>query len=280
MFLVYLAEEWSNIDLYGKEFFKDAVDIIEGYMAFCQDTLQNNKKTINNKIAAISTFYHWSVKRKLVEYHPFDKRIDRMKGASDEHIINSYYLTEAQVEQIREGLKDEKKFDIQDKLIWEIMYDSANRISAIEQLAISNLNIDNCVFKNIREKRGYRVEVAVSEETLALIQDWFEFRKEHLDKLEIDAIFISLYGGKYKSMTKSAIQERIRKIGTIIGLEDFHAHCIRKTTSNLITEKTGDISLAADLLNHKSIETTRASYVKPKSKSEVMSKIKELMKKK
>jgi integrase/recombinase XerC len=160
------------------------------------------------------------------------------------------------------------------------MLDSANRIGAIDKLKISNLDMENCVFTNVREKRGYRVEVPISDETLLLIQEWFEIRKAEKDNLEVDAIFMSFYAQKYRKMDKSTLQSRIQKIGTIIGLEDFHAHCIRKTTSNLITEKTGDISLAADLLNHKSIETTRASYVKPKSKSEVMSKIRDMMNKK
>jgi integrase/recombinase XerC len=280
MFLVYLAENWNNIELYSKEFFEDAVDIIEGYMAFCQDTLLNNKKTINNKIAAVSSFYLWSVKRRYIDFHPFDKRIDRMKGANDEHIINSYFLTDEQVEQIKVGLADDKKFDIIDRLLFFIMLDSANRIGAIDKLKISNLDVENCVFTNIREKRGYRVEVPISDETLILIQEWLEIRKLEKDNLEVDAIFISFYGQHYRQMDKSTLQSRIQKIGIIIGLEDFHAHCIRKTKLNDIYVKTGDLSLAADYGNHKSTETTRASYIKPKSKTEVREKIKELINKK
>jgi integrase/recombinase XerC len=82
----------------SKEFFENAIDIIEGYMAFCQDVLLNHKKKVNNKIAAISSFYLWSVKRRLIEFHPFDKRVDRMKGANEEHIINSYFLNDEQIE--------------------------------------------------------------------------------------------------------------------------------------------------------------------------------------
>lgn len=44
-FLVYLSEHWDNIDLYSEEFMDDAVDIMEGFMGFCQDTLLNNKKS-------------------------------------------------------------------------------------------------------------------------------------------------------------------------------------------------------------------------------------------
>lgn len=277
-FLVFISEEWENIDLYSDEFFKNAIDIMESFISFCQDTLMNNKKAVNNKLAAVSTFYVWSMKRGLIDRHPFDKKLDRMKNAGEEHIINSYFLTDEQIEQIREGLKDEKKFDVIDKLLFEIMLDSANRIGAIDLLKISNLDVDNCVFTDIREKRGYHVEVSISEETLVLIQEWFVLRKE-LDNLEIDAIFISWYDKEYRKMAKGTLQRRIQKIGTIIGLEDFHAHCVRKTSLNSIYEKTGDLSLAAEMGNHKSTETTRQSYIKPKSKSEVRDRIKELMNK-
>lgn len=279
-FLVFLAEAWDNIELYSKEFFENAVDIIESYMAFCQDTLQNNKKTINNKIAAVSSFYLWSVKRRLIDFHPFDKRVDRMKGANEEHIINSYFLNDEQIEKIKMGLEDDKKFDIMDRLLFFIMLDSANRIGAIDKLKISNLDVENCMFTNIREKRGYRVEVPISDETLGLIQEWFEIRKAEKDNLEVDAIFISYYRKQYRQMDKSTLQSRIQKIGTIIGLDDFHAHCIRKTKLNDIYVKTGDLSLAAEYGNHKSTETTRASYIKPLSKTQVREKIKELINKK
>ena len=79
-------------------------------------------------------------------------------------------------------------------------------------------------------------------------------------------------------MSKGTLQERIKNIGKIIGLEDFHAHCTRKTKANLVTEITGDMSLASELLHHKSLETTRQAYIKKRSLTETRNKIKELMK--
>lgn len=276
-FLVFLSEKWNNVDLYSEEFFDNAVDIMEGFIAFCQDVLQNNKKTINNKIAAVSTFYLWSLKRGHVDRHPFDKKLDRMKGANEEKIINSYFLTDEQIEQIREGLMDNKKYDIIDKLLFEVLLDSANRIGAVEKLMISNLDVENCVFTDVREKRGYLVDVAISEETLQLIQEWFEIRKEKMDNLEIDALFISYYRGKYNKMVKGTLQRRVRRIGNIIEIDDLHPHSIRKTTLNSIYEKTGDLSLAAEYGNHRSTETTRQGYIKPVSKAQVRERIKEMI---
>lgn len=277
-FLVFLAEHYNNMDLYSEEFMENAVDIIEDYIAFLQDTMKNNKKTINNKLASISTFYHWSVKRKFIQYHPFDKRLDRMKGATEEHIINSYFLNDEQIEAIEKGLEDTDKFDMQDKILFNLSIDSANRIKAISLATISNLDLDECVIRNIREKRGYRVEIGFEEKTRDLIEEWLNYRKDNLDKLEVDALFITKYQGIYRPMSKGTLQERVNKIGKIIGIEDYHSHCNRKTSLNNIAEKTGDITLAAEIGHHKSIETTKASYIKPKTQSETRKKIKEKIK--
>lgn len=276
-FMVYLMENWNNVNLYDKDFFENAIDIMEGYISFCQDTLNNNKKVINTKISTVSSFYLWSLKRGLVDKHPFDKQLDRMKGSGEEKIISSYYLDEEQINLITEELKIDKHYDIQDQLIWGIMLDSANRVGAIALLTLSSLDLENMLFSEIREKRGYKVEVVFEEDTKLIIEDWLEMRKE-MDNLEVDSLFITKLNGQYRPMTKGTIQSRVKKFGHILGLEDFRSHCIRKTSLNQIYETTGDLALAAEMGNHKSVETTRQSYIKPQSKTGVRQKIAKMKK--
>jgi integrase/recombinase XerC len=270
-FLVFLAEKYDNIGLYSDEFFINCIDIMEDYIGFLQQTLMNNKKVINTKISTVSSFFVWSLKRKLVTRHPFDKQLDRMKGASDEKIINSYFLDDKQIATVREGLL-EKKFDIQDKLIWEIMLASANRVGAVSKLTLSSMDLENMLFNDIREKRGKRVEVIFDEIALTLIVEWLEMRKD-MDDLKIDSLFITKYKGIYNKMTYGTIQDRVRKIGEILGLDDFHCHCIRKTAINDIYIKTGDMNLASEQANHASLQTTKDSYIKPQSKTDLRQKI-------
>ena len=104
-------------------------------------------------------------------------------------------------------------------------------------------------------------------------------RKDDYDKLEIDAVFITKYGGQWNKMDRNTIHARMKKYGLILGIEDFRTHCMRKSKLNNVYEETGDLTLAADLANHKSTETTRTSYLKPKTKSEVRDRINALRKK-
>ena len=280
-FLVYLAEEWDNIGLYSDEFMEDAIDIMEGFMMFCQDTLKNNKKVINTKLSAVSSFYIWSQKRKLIKFHPFGNgMLERMKKANEEHIISTYFLSEEQQEAIQKGLIENKdnKFDLLDLVLWKVMLDSANRIGAIHELKLSHLDMENCCFTDVREKEGYRVDVSFNEDTKKIIETWLQYRKENMDNLEVDALFVSKYGGEYRQMSKGSLQKRMKKIGTIIGLDDFRCHCVRKTASNTMLDEGIDPSLVAKYLNHKDVSTTLNFYQKPKSASEIRDEIKSQLK--
>jgi len=277
-FLVYLAEEWDNVNLYHEDFFENAIEIIEGFMSFCQDTLQNNKKVINTKVSAVSSFYNWSVKRKEITYHPFDGKIERMKGAGDERITKDYFLTEEQILTVAKELITNPKFDIQDRILFHLAIDSANRIGAISKLTLSALDIDNMLFENIREKRGNRVEVVFEELCKSYIEEWLIMRKD-MDNLTIDSLFMTRYHNEYRIMTRSTISDRARKIGTLLGIEDFHMHCFRKTSINNVMLLSGDIEMAKEHAGHKSTDTTLI-YIKKKSKTEIREKLKELKEKK
>ena len=275
-FLVYIAENWDNIDIYSEDFMDNAVDIMEGFIMFCQETLLNHKKVINTKLSAVSSFYIWSMKRGYIKYHPFDGKLDRMKKANEEKVINSYFLTDEQVQTIRRELSENDKFTIQDQILFEVSFDSANRIGALEKLALSKLDIENNMFVGVREKEGYITEVVFGDVAKDLILEWLEMRKEDYDRLECDSLLITKFNGEYRPMSRGSIGNRMKKCGQIVGIPDYRAHCQRKSRLNLVYEETGDLALAAELANHKSTETTRAFYCKPQTKSDVMAKINSL----
>lgn len=281
LFLMWLANEYSNpeIDLYSEEFMNESVDIMEEYMIFCQDTLQNHKKTVNNKVAAVSSFYLWSSKRGLIKHHPFQGKLDRMKKADEEHILNSYFLKDEEVMSIRRELNENDKYTIQDILLFEISIFSGNRIGALEKLTVSSLNFEDMVFKNIREKEGYRVDVSFDDRCEGLLKEWLEMRKNDYDKLECDALFVHCYKGEWIPWSRDIIHRRMRMYGNIIGIPDFRAHCARKTAINSIYRDTGDLNLASQWANHKSTDVTQSAYIEKQSKSALKEKIKKLKEK-
>jgi len=275
-FLMWLGEFYGDIGLYSDDFMDNAVDIMESYMLFCQETLLNRKKIINMKVSTVSSFYIWSMKRGFVKFHPFDGKLDRMKKANEEQVLNHYFLSEEQIAEIRKDLykTENNKWTIQDQLLFEISLFSANRLGALEKLTISSLNLDEMVFEGIREKEGYRVEVSIDETCKDMIETWLSMRKDDFDFLECDALFVHKYQDKWIPWSGGMIYDRMVKFGKIIGIPDFHTHCMRKTAINNIYEETGDLNLAAQWANHKSSAVTQQSYIRPASKSDLREKLK------
>lgn len=280
LFLIFLAEKYNNIGLYSDEFMQNGPDIVMSYMAFCANTLQNGKKTVNTKVNAITSFYSWANRKGKIQTNPLADKISRIPRAAEEHITTSHFLTDEQIAKISDFLLNNvgDTYDFQDTLLWFIFLDSANRLGAIEQLSLSKLDRERRVFKDVIEKEVRKVDVAFSEETMKLIYWWMEMRHTDYDFLEQDALFIAKNHGKWARMSRSTIQRRIRKIGKIVGIDDLHPHSIRKSAASQMLDHGVDSYLISRYLNHKSMEVLK-NYIKPKSSSDLRKQIEEQMNK-
>lgn len=273
IFLDFLNKRYNDIDLYSIEFDENAVDIMEDFMMYLQEELGNGKKIINTKLSTISSFFLWSLKRKIIKNHPFDKQLDRVKDANKEKLRKPQFLSSEQIDIVKRELAINEKYNLQDQVLFSLVIDSANRVGAISELKLSNLDKENMLFTDVVEKGNEEVEVIFEEETSNLINEWLAYRKKELDGLKVDALFITRYAGEWRPMSYATIQARFRGYGiNILGLERFGMHDGRKTKANLIYEETGDLTMAQDWLNHKSSATTQLHYIKERSKSDLREK--------
>lgn len=277
IFMCYIAEHWDNFYLLDEEviFDEEMLDVMESYMAFLAEECGNGKKVINTKLSAVSSFYIWAVKRRLIKAHPFDGKLERIKKAQLEKRISVHFLSKEQTDLITATLAQDKttlnRYDRQDELIWNIAFGSACRIGALQQLRVSKVNLEKCRFEGVREKEGYIVNVPFSKRVRDIIIDYLEWRKEN--GIDTDAFF---YNRKYNPMSKQALALRIRKIGEIVGIGDFRPHSIRKSRLNQIGQ-TGQIQLAKKMAHHKSIDTTTRFYMEEEDETEILAKVDELM---
>lgn len=277
IFLCFILEYYDNFYVLDEDIIEEEMlDIMEDFMSFLQTELNNNKKSINTKISAVSSFYHWAVRRRRIKSHPFDGRLVRMEGANDEKIISEHFLSEEEVEKINSVLDNVdspvSEYDKLDQIIWNVSFDSACRIGALTGLNISNLELENNRFVNVREKRGKMVSIPFSDKTKKMLEEFIEQRKAL--GVDCDEIIYVTRGDKWQGMSRQSIYNRIRKIGHIIGVGDFRPHSIRKTRLNMIAKK--DINLAQQLGNHSSLATTQAHYVEQEDQTDVFNKIEEL----
>lgn len=286
IFLCYLLEYWDNIYVLDKELLESEglmddtyVDVIEAYMNFCREELGNNKKAINNKIAAISSFFLWCVDRRVIRHHPFPN-LKRMQNAQDEKIIAEDYLTLEQVGTIYKELdkvfEDGYRgiYDPIDAVIWAVSYYSAGRVKAISSLKFSQLRYaeeeDTWFFHDVKEKRSKMVDLIVDDKAIEILEKYKSWREEK--GINSDYVIATFYEDEWGPMTPGSIAIRVRKIGHIVGLEHFRPHSIRKTRGSIVGLQ--DPELARLLLNHEDVSTTMKHYVKPQTIASSVGKIK------
>lgn len=278
IFMCYIAEYWDNFYLCDEEFLEsEMLDVMEAYMMFLEEECGNGKKVINTKLSAVSSFYIWASKRRLVRAHPFDGILDRIKGAQEEKRLAVHFLKPEEIDLITKTLAEEKttlnRYDWQDEVLWNVAFDSAARIGALQRLCVSNLNLERNMFENIREKRGKIVSIPFTERTKEIIVRYLKFREEN--GIDCDALFYVHGSAGFKPMSKQSLLLRVRKIGEIIGIGDFRPHSIRKSRLNLIGKK--NIQVAKELAHHESIDTTARFYMEKKGEDEVLKEVNELM---
>lgn len=272
-FIEYLQQYENNYYLLNKKKSKNMVGILERYIRYCREVKSNNARTINNKITAISSFYIWAVKRDLVDVHPFRDKLDRLKVTDLEKRRKSYFLSSKEIVEIQVKMKLSEKYDLQDRIIFNLIIDTGCRISALHSIKISNLDLENGVIFGIVEKEQKIVEFAIFEETIELIKEWLRCRKNSAEYL-----FVTKYRGIFKQMSKSTIRDRVRKIGKLVGIDNLYPHTLRKTSINLLAE-VGGIDLASEFANHSGIDVTKKHYIKKKSARDRKEKLIQMRKK-
>jgi len=272
-FIEYLQQYENNCYLLNKKNAKNMVGILERYIRCCREKFNNNARTINNKITAISSFYIWAVKRDLVEVHPFRDKLDRLKVTDVEKRRKSYFLNSKEIMEIQVKMKLSEKYDLQDQLIFNLIIDTACRISALQSIKLENIDLENGIITGIVEKEQKIVEFAIFEETIELIKEWLKCRKN-----SVEYLFVTKYRGIFKQMSKSTIRDRVRKIGKLVGIDNLYPHSLRKTSINLLAE-VGGIDLASEFANHSGVDVTKKHYIKKTTAAERKSKLLKMRKK-
>ena len=276
LFLIWFEENYKNRYLLSKDILIEMPQIIEEYRNHCR-SIGNSKRTLMNKTTSISSFFLWCVRRNKCKFHPFDKKLDRLKFSEKDKIRKNYFLNTEQILTVRLFMKfQSKKYDIQDRILWELFLDSACRITAIQNLKLEQLRLEEGYFEGVKEKEGHIVSAFFFEKCKILLKEWIKFREDN--GIDSEWIFITKYGSIYKKMSQGTIRNRVKKMGLILDIQDLYPHSLRKTSINLINNLAG-LGVASSYVNHTSSNVTSKHYLQKTNPMEVRNNIIQLRKK-
>ena len=140
-----------------------------------------------------------------------------------------------------------------DKLIFSLGVTTGLRVSAISQLNVEDVDLDHNTLQVIEKGDRYRV-VEFGDNLKEQFKAYLIDREKYYGHLNTSAMFLSQ---KKQRLSNNTIRELLAKYAH--GATDKHvsAHTLRRTSANLLYNKTGDIYLVGNHLGHADISTTK-----------------------
>ena len=258
--------ELETVNLNDIEEFKSYLD----YYIKSDDTGKSERTVTNaaigksRKLSAIRSMYRYFQKKGAVEKNPTDLAV--FPKISEKPIIRLEYNEVARlldVVESGEGLTAHQRAyheytRMRDFAIITLMLGTGARVSECAGVDINHVDFENgCVA--ITRKGGNQAVVYIGDEVEEALGRYMDVRDElPAAPGHENALFLSL---QKKRLGVRAIQNIVKKYAKIVtGYKNITPHKLRSTFGTNLYQATNDIYLVADVLGHKSVETTRKHY--------------------
>lgn len=230
-------------------------DDITEFLYFCKQE-GNNVERMKRRMAAISAFYKFLRKKKLIKENPTEF-IDRPKKGMS--VIVQTYLTPEQVDLMRTKLTEYG--DLQLKTYAMFSLSTMARVNAIANLKWEQIDFEARECRDVLEKEGYIVELSFSNEVKDLL---LALKKEREEKEINDYgwVFYSRYNNETKPISNGTLLEWCKKIGNMIGVPTLHCHDFRHSGATLLKNMGMSLEDISELLHHSGTDVTSKFYIK------------------
>lgn len=247
------------IYIYDNQFNQSVKDLtdddITEFFYFCKQQ-GNNTERIKRRMAAISAFYKFLRKKKIVKENPTEF-LDRPKRGLP--IVTQTYLTQEQVNLMREKLEEHGDIQLQTYALFSLS--TMARVNAIASIKWDQVDLENRVCTNVLEKEGKIVDLFFSVEVRDLLIKLQKYRKEN----NIDDLGWVFYSGRNTidtPISNGTLAEWCSKIGEMIGVPTLHCHDFRHSGASILKNAGMKLEDVSVLLNHSSTDVTRKFYIK------------------
>lgn len=187
----------------------------------------------------LSALFNWLHSKNLIKNNP-------MKGISPikvDKVIKEAF-SDVELEQLRRATENAR-----DLAIVELLYASGMRVSEMEQLNRSDIDLINKVVK-VYGKGGKERRVYISNTAAYYLEMYLKTRKD-----SDFALFVS-NRKPYERLEVSAIQRMLRELGKKTGIEKVHPHRFRRTLATNLLRKGMTIEEVSQILGHEKLDTT------------------------
>ena len=274
---LYIQKGLSNNTAYSYR--NDLLD----YYQWCFDTYKTHPKTsklinandyvsylfnnglqsssVNRKISSIKTFYKYLIKKKVIQFSPFD---DLIMPKKPNYLPIS--MSERDVEILLNSPKKDVLIEMRDKAMIEMLYATGMRISELVNLKITDIDLKRCVVKVFGKGSKERL-IPFGEIAAEFIYLYLNTRKNDKSK----AVFLSNRGS---AITRGAFWQRIKIYLNREGLKSsISPHTLRHAFATHLLNRGADLRSVQILLGHSDLSTTQIyTHIAKKRLGEILKK--------
>lgn len=204
------------------------------------------EKSLALRLSALRSFFNYLIQQDELKVNPATGI-----SAPKQH---RHLPKNIDVEQVQKLLDNHSKepIDIRDKAILELLYSAGLRLSELQGLNLSSINLSAREVRVLGKGNKERI-VPFGRYASQALQQWLKVRLLFNPKDE--ALFVSQLGNR---MTHRTIQKRLESWGIKQGLTShLHPHKLRHSFATHMLEASADLRAVQELLGHRNLSTTQ-----------------------
>lgn len=200
--------------------------------------------------SALNTFFSYLRLNQLIDNNPMEQTL-RPTCKQDKNVT---FLTETEIKECIDNVYKNctEKFINRDICIISLGISIGLRVSAITQINLEDINLENNTLRVVEKGNKYRV-MNFGENLKQKLILWLDDRDKYFYDVKTNALFVSR---KRNRISVSAVEDMIVKYTKTIN-KHITPHKLRATCATNLYKKTGDIYMVADQLGHANIATSK-----------------------
>jgi len=251
-------EQWF-VYIHDNQFNQSVKDLtdddITEFLYFCKQS-GNNVERMKRRMAAISAFYKFLRKKKLILENPCEF-LDRPKKGQP--VVVQTFLTKEQVQLMKDKLTEYG--DLQLKTYALFSLSTMARVNAVANVKWKQIDFENRIVKDVLEKEGKIVDLFFSKEVKELLLQ-LKAEREEKGINDFGWVWYTGYTAEDKPISTGTLNEWCKKIGNMIGVPEFHSHDLRHSGSDLIFKAGMPLEDVSALLHHSGTDVTKKHYLR------------------
>lgn len=214
-------------------------DDLREYLAYCQNSSNAGKVTIDNIRRIMSTFFSWLEEENYILKSPV-RRIHKVKTGKN---VKETYSDET-LELLRDNCDN-----LRDLALIDLLSSTGMRVGELVKLNRTDINFENreCVVFGKGDKER---EVYFDARTKIHLQNYLNSRTDNNP-----ALFVTLNKPNNR-LQISGVEIRMRELGKRLNINKVHPHKFRRTLATRAIDKGMPIEQVQKLLGHQKIDTT------------------------